>query len=726
MRRFAGIHVFWFALLCSWSMPAAAELAFHGDDLTMIEAAGGRVVGELELVPGREHKALRLGENAYLAFPTARHLDPGKGTVSFRVRPLWDGGDGRDHAFFHLGDGNAHLTVFKTAAGSLRLVYKASPAQYAAANVNVASWKADEWHEIAAGWAPDYSGNLVLVLRVDDQQAITGGARRLDPVPDVLYVGRRGPRAQPAEAAIDEFRLTAKPPELPYASGPKEPVAATVDAASREPFRRVHDFTTIWNRRENPVPFRVGDPEYRRFVEAGFKMVRLVAFSEGWLWGVRVDRNEEGGLLTDFGDFDRLVDVFLAAGAEPYVRLAYHTPSALTDPSLPPGQRRYALPQDLDLWDELMERIVRHVRVERKLPVRYWVAALNEGDIPVRRGWAEPETIYRLYERTARLVKRIDPEAKVGGPALAWSVEPDGRPAEMLRDFLAYCRERDLPLDFVCFHGYHKAHPRDYESLIAAVRRAVEKELPERAARMEYFLDEWNVWNRDGTQDNEYGATHLAASLHYQRRAGLTKSSIVSFNHFRPATSSPRPGRAGAPAAQDLLPFVYNDATIGLYTGLPLIKGPVVTAPYFVWAMHHRLGDEQLGVELSGRDGILEDDSGGLVATASDRKIVLLAWHFDLLRNAPRDWTIQLRNLPPSFRAAEKLRVTEYRIDHDRTNPYTDYVLEGKDSQGGAYNSESGSLEQVGSRTLPGGDPTITLRTELPNMSVGLIEVELP
>jgi len=726
MRRFADLHVLWLALACFWSMPAVAELTFHGDDLTMIEAAGGKVVGRVELVPGRRHQALRLGLNAHLTFPTAGHLDAGKGSVSFRVRPLWDGDDGRDHAFFHLGDGQAHLTVFKTAAGALRLVYKASPAEYAAANVNVASWKAGEWHEIVGGWASDYAGNLILVLRVDDEQTMTGGARRLDPVPEVLYVGRRGPKAQPAEAAIDEFRLTATPPELPYASGPKKPVTATVDAGARKPFPRVHDFTTIWNSRDNPVPFAVGDPEYRRFVEAGFKMVRLVAFSEGWLWGVRVERDEEGGLVTDFGDFDRLVDVFLAAGAEPYVRLAYHTPSALVDPSLPRGERGYALPQDLDLWDELMERIVRHVRVERKLPVRYWVAALNEGDIPVRRGLAEPETVYRLYERTARLVKRIDPEAKVGGPALAWSIEPDGRPAEMLRDFLGYCRERDLPLDFLCFHGYRKAHPRDYEALIAAVRRTVEKELPARAEGMEYFLDEWNLWNRDRTQDNEYGASYLAASLHYQRRAGLTKSSIVSFNHFRPATSSPRIGRAGKGATQELLPFVYDDKTIGLYTGLPLIKGPVVTAPYFVWVMHDRLADEQLRVDLPGREGILDDDSGGLVATAGDRKIVLLAWHFDLLRGTPRPWTIELENLPAPFRQADELRVTEYGIDHDHTNPYTDYVLEAKDPQGGAYNLESGRLEQVESRTIPAGEATVTLRTELPNMSVRLIEVAVP
>jgi len=314
----------------------------------------------------------------------------------------------------------------------------------------------------------------------------------------------------------------------------------------------------------------------------------------------------------------------------------------------------------------------------------------------------------------------------VGGPALAWSIEPDGRPAEMLRDFLVTCRQRDLPLDFVCFHGYRKAHPRDYEALIAAVRRAVERELPDRAEGMEYFLDEWNLWNRDRTQDNEYGAAYLAASLHYQRRAGLTKSSIVSFNHFRPATASPRPRRTRGGAAQKRLPFVYNDETIGLYTGLPLIKGPVVTAPYIVWVMHARLADDALRVDLPGRDGILDDDSGGLVVTAGDRRIALLAWHFDLLRDASRQWTIELENLPPSFRQAETLRVTEYAIDHDHTNPYTDYVLEGKDPQGGAYNSESGRLEQAERRNVAAGQATVTLRTELPNMSVRLIEVELP
>ena len=703
-------------LVAGAAIEARADLRVSGEDSAGIEAAGGQVFGRLEFAPGKQGKALRLGENAYLAFPTAGNFHARQGTVSFHVQPLWDGDDGRDHAFFHLGDGNAHCTVFKTASGTLRMVYKASPSQFCAADVDVSSWKAGQWHEVEAGWVPAYSGELLLAFNVDGQRVFKGGATILENVPEVLYVGRRGPRAQPAEAVIDEFRLTADAPRVPYAVGPKRAVVATVDGTKSRPLRRVHDFTTIWNSRDNPLPFAIGDPEYDRFVEAGFKMARLVAFSETWLWGTRVERGDDGRLITDFGDFDRLLDVFLAAGAEPYIRLAYHTPVALTDPRLPALERRYALPQDLQQWDELMERIVRHVRLQRKLPVRYWVAALNEGDIPVRRGQAQPETIYRLYERTARLVKRLDTSARVGGPALAWSIEADGRPAEMMQGFLRFCRSRNLPLDFICFHGYRKAHPREYETLINAVRRTADQEWPERAPQLEYFLDEWNLWHRDATQDNEYAAAYLAAALHYQRRAGLTKSSIVSFNHFRSGLS--------AGARQPPRKFVYGDEAIAQFTGLPLIKGPVVTAPYFVWVMHHRLPDRELAVELPGSDGILDDDSGGLTAAASERKISLLLWHFDLMRGASRRWTIQLENLPEPLRKAQSLRLTEYRIDHDHTNPYTDYVLKGKDSGGGRYNLESGSLEKVRDELVPAARKAVALAVELPNLSVALVEVE--
>lgn len=695
------------------SVLLAAVASISADELVlptsakMVHETGGRNLGEFP--EAKPENGLLLGEKLAIAMPAARYFNPSRGSIELEVRPAWSGSDGAAHALFHLGDGNAHVTVFKTDTGSMRFVYKASPTQYVACNIDVTAWKAGERHTIGAYWLEVRPQELLLQLRVDEQSTLQSGAMILTKIPKELYLGRRGQIVQPAEAHFLRFRLSDDPGDWPYPTEPKTPVTATVDLADTRPTRRVHDFTTIWNNRENPLPFDVGDPEYKRFLDAKFRMVRLVAFSESWLWGTEVSVSAAGELETDFTDFDRLLDVFSTAGAEPYIRLAYHTPHALVDPSLPIKEQRYALPSDMKLWDELMERIVRHVRFDRDLPVRYWVTALNEADLAVRRGLAKADTTYQLYERTSRLVKKLDPEARVGGPALAWSVEADGKPSRMLVDFVRFCRDRNVPLDFVCFHGYHKAHPRDYERLLQTVRATVEREWPEKKDKLEYILDEWNLWNRDRRQDNEYAASYLAGALHYQRRGGLTRSSIVSFNHFLPIRGQ----------------FVYNDDTIARYVGLPLIKGPVVTTPYFVWLMHSRLADHEASVELPGQDGILRDDSGGLTATVSPDRVALLLWHFDLLRDEPRHWTVHLDHLPANLRSAKQVRMTEYRIDHEHNNPYTRYVEREADSQDGKYNLETAHLEPLRSESVSVTDDGVTVEMLQPNQSVSLLEFEM-
>lgn len=877
------------AILLVATIALAANAVVQSAELTLplsadeVEKAGGRVLGDF---PARDanDQGLRLGAGLALAYPTGRFFDPTRGCVEMEVCPTWPGDDGKAHAFFHLGGGHCHVTVFKTDGASLRFVYKASADLYAACDINVRSWKPGERHHIVASWLSTGDSQLLLQLEVDGNRTLTSGATVLPELPAELFLGRRGPAIQPAEARFLSFRLADDPGKWPYATGPKTPVTARVDFGDAHPLRRVHDFTTIWNNRTNPLPFQVGDPEYQRFLDAQFQMVRLVAFSESWLWGTEVTVDDEGNLKTDFTDFDRLLDTFTTAGAEPYIRLAYHTPDALVAKDVPKDKRRYALPADLNMWDELMQRIVTHVRLERKLPVRYWVTSLNEGDLPVLKGEAKPETVYRLYERTSRLVKRLDPEARVGGPALAYSVDADGKPSEMLVEFIRFCRDRKVPLDFICFHGYRKAHPRDYERLLCTIRSTVEEEWPEKTGKLEYFLDEWNLWNRDRRQDNEFGASYLAGALQYQRRSGLTKSSIVSFNHFLPTSGkarvlvekvgpfhrskaspvcfevgpwkcgdgtrqgfrlhppsgdkaysfarfavdvpsegSPRlqfatgvagdverwtgcdfsivtpegektssvfkyfqrnrhwkqhqvsldafagrrieiefrtgagpngeatgdwaiwgeptlvaevaPGkvrtltlleradRAVAGARQEAWHFAYSERVIAQFTGLPLIKGPVVTTPYFVWLMHARLAEQEVPVDLPGEDGILQDDSGGLTATFDSNRIALLAWHFDLLRSEPRQWTVRLDQLPPTLQNAKHFRVTEYRIDHQHNNPYTKYVLEHADSRDGAYNLETARLVPLRSESIDAVDGQVTLEFALPNQSVSLIEL---
>jgi len=850
---------------------AAAETKIQMESAEELKALGVKVVGDVSFVRGYDGKAVRFGAGGWLELPTAGVFDPKNGRIEFRVRPLWSGNDGKRHSFFHLGSGHTHVTIFKTEFGALRFVYKRDKAHYSAVDLPIGQWQKGEWHRIAAEWRP-LAREVLLLLQVDDRWKFGIGTEPLESVPETIYIGCRGEGREPAAADMDSLIISKKPQtELPFSGGDAE-VSARIDCAEpRGDLRRVHDFTTIWNSRSVPLPFRKGDAYWRRFKEADFRLARIVAFSDTWLWGIAIERDEKGKLKLDFSDFDALVDTLRSAGAELYVRLAYNMPRLLSSASEGRGWA-YAPPKDYAEWDYLMREIVQHC-VRRKLGVEYFVTSLNEGDISVRRGLADWRTICELYERTSKIVKEIDPSAKVGGPALAADVHGEGE--RFMREFLRFCRERKAPLDFVCFHAYRRFHPCAYENLTLLVKKFVREEYPE--SKPEYFIDEFNLWLKDAKQDNEYGAAYIAASLHFMRRAGLTKCSIVSFNHFLPwsnketiivrhkgqfnktrkqparflRTQFPVAGErkrcilahppqrgfftfgryrlkvsAGNPAlvfytglaikpfprmdgvvfrvvvraagksktifehhqreirwtrheiplsefaGKDVAiefrtecgantiadwgvwgepriiaadgrtsfdfidtiddaetgvaspPWKYDEATIARYTGLPLIKGPVVTAPYFVFKMYSMLGRRELAVQLNGRDGILDDNSAGIVASKDSGRVTVLLWRFDLCSDKPRTFRLRFERLNQAFPRVGSWRMRRYLIDSTHTNPYYDYVIKGKPNNNGNYNLETGDLDMVEERTVASGAKgALELKVTLEPKAVSLIEL---
>lgn len=500
------------------------------DDAAGIRGAGAAIRGKITFVDGRTGRAALLAGGAHIRLPSAGTLTAGEGTVEMRVRPRWAGADPGRHTLFHTGGGHAHVTIFAT-GGRLLLVYKADPKSWRAAAVDISGWKKDTWHRVRASWRTTRTGQLACLLETDGRFNAMSGVTALGALPAELLIGARNGR-EPAAAAVDDVRIapTFTPPDLPAARA--NTVALSVDAGKPAgPMPRTWRFVTPWNSRTYPVPFTRDHPYFRRFREAGFDLVRMVAFSENWLWGAAVTRDAAGKIAIDFTDFDTMVDTYRAAGAEPYIRLAYHLPAAMSPPGAEKRARHYGAPRDIDEWCAFIRRIVRHCTVDRKRGIRYWVAMLNEADIAVRSGEARWEPILDLYEKTVRAVRAVDPDAKVGGPATCGplpGVQEDG-----LRRFVRFCRRRDLPPDFICFHQYGCPHPRDFERAVLCAKGIVREEWPDLAC--EYFLDEWNLWARDKTQDNEYAAAYLAAAVHYQVRAGLDRSSIVSFNtHFPP------------------------------------------------------------------------------------------------------------------------------------------------------------------------------------------------
>ncbi len=105
-------------------------------------------------------------------------------------------------------------------------------------------------------------------------------------------------------------------------------------------------------------------------------------------------------------------------------------------------------PADHAAWAGYIQRFLRFLihrygaEEVRSWPFEVW----NEPDLPVVFFSEDREAYFKLYETTARAIKAVDPQLKVGGPATSGS--------KWVSSFLAYCREHTVPVDFVTTHQY--------------------------------------------------------------------------------------------------------------------------------------------------------------------------------------------------------------------------------------------------------------------------------
>jgi len=110
------------------------------------------------------------------------------------------------------------------------------------------------------------------------------------------------------------------------------------------------------------------------------------------------------------------------------------------------------VPKNFEKWADICLHIVRHYNDGWadgfRHSVAYW-EVWNEPDNPVYWENGTPEQYFTLYETTVKKLKSFDPTLKVGGPALALLDESGYQFAE---DFLAFVKEKNLPLDFFSWH----------------------------------------------------------------------------------------------------------------------------------------------------------------------------------------------------------------------------------------------------------------------------------
>lgn len=220
-----------------------------------------------------------------------------------------------------------------------------------------------------------------------------------------------------------------------------------------------------------------------------------------------VEADAQGRLSFDFRETDDIARLLTEAGTRPYWSYCY-VPKA----ARPEGGDWRTMAADDSRWVSTVRAYVEGMR-ERQVGVGYH-EVYNEPDLRDER--TGEATFYTgglqdyldLYRATATAIRRADPTARVGGPALAVTAAH----ADWLEAFCRMVVAERLPLDFLSFHHYGHF---GLESTLRIVRETVARHRELR--HVELHLNEYNAFSidypRHGLQDTHLLAATFAAEL---------------------------------------------------------------------------------------------------------------------------------------------------------------------------------------------------------------------
>lgn len=347
-----------------------------------------------------------------------------------------------------------------------------------------------------------------------------------------------------------------------------------------------------------------------------------------------VYREVGGAPVHDFSGIDRVYDELLRLGLRPVAELSFMPRALARDPGATVFSYGAVVspPRDWDRWGDLIRDLVTHWTERYGLAeVRdHWSFEVwNEPNLDVF--WSGTrEEYFRLYDVTARAVRSVHPDLRIGGPASAAS--------EWVDEFLAHLAVSDAPLDFVSTHTYGNA-PLDLRPALARSGRPGTPVW-------------WTEWGPTPTHFNRVSDSVFAAAFLLRgMRSALGRvgalSHWVASDHFE---------ELGAPGEL-------------FHGGFGLLSVGNLRKPRF-WALSllARLGRQQLtaGIDGDGAWGLVET----LATRDSDGRITVLVWNAPLDQHAaggdPRlDRDVRLRVQVPDGTA---YRVTHHRIDAAHSN----------------------------------------------------------
>jgi xylan 1,4-beta-xylosidase len=357
------------------------------------------------------------------------------------------------------------------------------------------------------------------------------------------------------------------------------------------------------------------------------------------------DEDAQGKPVYNFSYVDQIYDGLLANHVRPFVELSFMPKKMSSDPNaLHPFwyKQNVAPPKDWKLWEDLIETFTRHLvkRYGLEEVSQWYFEVWNEPNIDFWAGNPKDETYFELYDHAALAIKRVSGRFRVGGPATAQAAWADR--------FLAHCKEKNVPVDFVSTHVYGNDKAEDVfgtheqisrnQMVCRAVKKVHEQIAASAYPKMPLIWTEYNAAydNEPPVTDAAYMGPFLANTI--RECNGLTE--MMSYWDFSDVFEE-----------QGVVKTPF-------YGGFGLLAERSIPKPAFNdFALLHHLGNVRLDV---GSDS-------ALVTRRQDGMLAVAVWNLFLPEQAGVPKTVTLRFKAVS--GATSARVTIVDKEHGSPLP---------------------------------------------------------
>lgn len=366
--------------------------------------------------------------------------------------------------------------------------------------------------------------------------------------------------------------------------------------------------------------------------------------------------------IYNFSYVDQIYDGLLAEHVRPFVELSFMPRKMASDPEALHAfwyKQNVSPPKDYAQWDAMIAAFAAHLIQRYGLAeVSQWKFEVwNEPNIDFWVGTPKQASYFELYDHTARALKGVSPQLKVGGPSTAQ--------AAWVGAFLDHAKAANVAVDFVSTHVYANDSAKDVlgtdENIPrdTMVFRAVQK-VHEEIARSAYpamplIFSEYNASyaNEPNITDSTYMGPWLANTI--RLCDGLTAS--MSYWAFSDVFEEQGIVRT---------PF---------YGGFGLIAADHIPKPSLqIFTVLHKLGDRR----------IASTSESALVTTTKAGGVVIALWNYTPPTGTGATYTMPSGSAGPprTFDLAMKgvapnATVEVWRVDEDHGN-----VLKAFDAMG--------------------------------------------